>query len=1231
MTAVFISHSNTEADRREASTLRDALMKAGYENVFLDLTNLRAMQDWESQLYQELAIADVVAFLHSATSASSAWCHREIGIARFRHRPVLVVPVEPLDPFGGLGMLQQLPFIADGDQRYAETLAALARSGYGPETSFHWDIEASPYPGLAPFEAEQAAVFFGRDQDVRDLEGYLDPTRSDGAVVLVAGASGAGKSSLIRAGLLPRLKRRAEWEVMGVLEPGPNFQAQLARLLAGLEQRNVESPRVPILVMDQAERLLVSGDPSVPGIPALEDLTRALSGSHGLHVIVVTKTVDSRLTAAIGDWLVARYLVVGLNRTQLARVVAEPATRAGLTVDPAVVSRLVEATPSGDALPLLALTLAEMWRRRSDAFSLTLDDYERVGGVTRILNDVTQSVLGTLPLVPLDEIVSTMLAFVSVDHRGRVISVPRPLEFFTGTRRQIVQAFADRRLLTIKDDTEVDAGRTVALAHDALMSSWGSLATAIEREREQLVLENDVRREALRGEGDWTLLTGPRLDAALSRFHDREVEEPIVRYLTACKKARADAVAARERATRLTVQRRRRTVLAVAALSIALVAVAGIFVLQRQNTQIAALEQAAHAVSLSQSRRDLALKEALEAIQGSANPATYSALLQVLTDQPGPRRYLTASDSPVYDVASTQSALLIGSDAGPERVDDQTGERTLVSAGSGQASAVAASQDGSVIVAVNDTRLVVVTAEGTRLVADMQPSLLPMVAMDRRGSRIAVADSSPAVKVFDGRGQPMTSPVIDRVPADLAMSADGRKLAVVDLTGELTTVDLDSGAKTVIEAVSSQLARVAMSADGNTVITVSSTGVVERMTSARPRGEVLKTPGLASAIAFLNGSVLAVGHQDGSLALLDSVTGNQLATFGSHQSAVVSIAGTSDRLVSVDKRGEVVIWDGPASVPLLGAVVGQGFRVADVGEDGRVVAVGANDGRVTEWPADGRPRVSGPLDEALTAVAAGTAGQLAVGTAAGFVLTLDPDLRPGAALAVSTGPVVALDWVGDRLAAGTAAGEIVVLRGGQVETRERVVTEGAVTVLRALPNGDLAWGTSAGVVGTWSLNGDRRVRVLGAAHGGLFVSALNYGESGKTLYSGGDDRQVLTWQLGDTGTVRPAAVGSYDDAIVGLAQLSGSGESWLATASQDRFVRIWDLKDGGTAIGPPIAAPGGARFTWAANSSEGRFLTLDTFDRIIAWDVSPAGLVRTACATLLPERSGGAKPSSCAP
>ena len=1114
------------------------------------------------------------------------------------------------------------PYRPDRSRRLAEVLDALRHAGFGPEEGYEWDIEASPYPGLAPFEADRAAVFFGREQEVRDLEGCLDPSREAGAVVLVAGASGTGKSSLVRAGLVPRLRRQPRWAVLGVLEPSHAFRPRLESVLGDWSASDQapggsEFPPAPVLVVDQAERFLVGTGPSASGESALDDLARALASVPQLHVVMVTKTADARLTMPLERWLVAKHLVVGLGRTELARVIAEPAARSGVVIDPALVSLLVEETPSGEALPLLAFTLAEIWRRRTSPTALGLADYHAVGGVTRILNDAAQSVVRSLPLQTEDEVVATMLDFVSVDATGQPISVPCRLGSFTGSRRQVVDAFIQRRLLTLKDVAH-EPDPSVALTHDALMGAWGSLASAIEREREQLLLESDVRREASRGPGEWTLIAGPRLAAALRRFSGPEADQSVRSYLAACRAAQDEASAARERANRLTIQRRRWSVVAGIGVVLALVASGGVVLLQRQKTEIEALQKAASGVSLASTRRDLALTRALEAVERAPGPDTYSALLTILTTQPGPRQYLTPVGSRVYDVAwSAGREPLIGSDRGVERVDTATGARSVVIGNAGAGTAIAASSDGRVTVVANPAGVVVDVEGVTTRVAESTGT--PVIAVSRDGERIAVADLTSTVRLLDAGGVEIASWRHPDVKG-LAMSADGGLLASVDLSDRLTLTDMVTGRTSVATAEIPQLSRVAVSPGGQTVVAMTADGQLWRTRASAPgSGAVVDLPGQASTLAFLDDAVLAVGLTDGRIAVVEPDSGNVIATFGAHRTAVVGVSGMPDRLVSVARDGEVIVWDGIGAVPAVGEVRGQGV-IAAAADAGRLTAFG-EDLTLRAWRADGQaldPRATETIPEH---VAVGASGQVALSTADGSVVTLGEDLEVTGQVELARPPprVTALAWLGDRVVAGTADGEILLHEDGAPDVRARVGDgHGGVTALRAMSDGVLAWGTATGVVGTWN-TADREPRshTLGAAHDGRSVTALAFDAGRSTLYSGGDDRRTFAWHLDGAPDTAPSLVASHDDDVVGIAPLSGTHELWLATAGQDRTIRLHDLETG-KAIGPALVAPGDSRYLWADRGAEGELVTLDDRSRLIVWDLSPAGLVRAACLTLMP-------------
>jgi AAA ATPase domain len=137
-----------------------------------------------------------------------------------------IVPVR-LEPGVRLALLADVQWIdldaANPEPGIARLLAGLRAAGLDPADAFAWDPRRPPYPGLAPFQAQDAAVFFGREAEAARLVQLLQPTlaRGPGRWVGIVGPSGSGKSSLLRAGLLPRLARTpGRWVLLPALLPG---------------------------------------------------------------------------------------------------------------------------------------------------------------------------------------------------------------------------------------------------------------------------------------------------------------------------------------------------------------------------------------------------------------------------------------------------------------------------------------------------------------------------------------------------------------------------------------------------------------------------------------------------------------------------------------------------------------------------------------------------------------------------------------------------------------------------------------------------------------------------------------------------------------------------------------------------------------------------------------------------------------------------------------------------
>jgi Tol biopolymer transport system component len=409
-----------------------------------------------------------------------------------------------------------------------------------------WPASRSPYPGLAAFTEEDSGAFFGRDREIHDLLDRLEPVhpRRTHRFVTVVGPSGSGKSSLLCAGLIPRLRLlHQRWVIPPVMTPDQHPVERLAACLAvcsgqgtkQLQARLTEgSPRVlgkvaeeicaakgamtawVLLVIDQAEELFTRTG-TQERAAFLDLLQEAAVGDGRLWVIASLRS--EFLTDVLADdhaGLFRHLLPLGaLERSRLFETVEGPAALADIRFAPGLVHEMVDEAIGGDALPLLAYTLRELYLRAGRGGVITADDYHALGGVAgalvaqadRITEELSGQGTGEL-------ILPTLLKLVTIDEayltRRRIA-----LRTLTDAEWMIVQGFVDARLLT---SDLVDGEPTVTLTHEALARQWPPLRDEIAARYDSLRLRADLERRTQ----DWDhagrpqseLLGGARLAAA---------------------------------------------------------------------------------------------------------------------------------------------------------------------------------------------------------------------------------------------------------------------------------------------------------------------------------------------------------------------------------------------------------------------------------------------------------------------------------------------------------------------------------------------------------------------------------------------------------------------------------------------------------------------------------------------------------------------------------------------
>ncbi|MCC6780523.1 MAG: TIR domain-containing protein [Hyphomicrobiales bacterium] len=223
MPAIFISHSSR--DLKASDEIKSVLARLGFERVFLDFdkdTGIGAGESWERRLYEELLRCHAVILVLTPSWLASKWCFAELTQARALGKTILPIMCEPLGERFVLPEIQAVDLLdrnPSGLSRLESRLRAITNE---LARGFKLDPLRPPYPGIHAFETVDAAIYFGRDEEVRSVIERLDARRTQGGprMLLILGASGSGKSSLLRAGVLPQLlRRRSHWLPLPTIRP----------------------------------------------------------------------------------------------------------------------------------------------------------------------------------------------------------------------------------------------------------------------------------------------------------------------------------------------------------------------------------------------------------------------------------------------------------------------------------------------------------------------------------------------------------------------------------------------------------------------------------------------------------------------------------------------------------------------------------------------------------------------------------------------------------------------------------------------------------------------------------------------------------------------------------------------------------------------------------------------------------------------------------------------------
>lgn len=262
MSTIFISHSSK--DNELAKELERELKKQNHNSVFLDIDPEKGIvggQSWEQTLYRKLRACRAVIAICTDNYLNSRWCFAEIALARMEGKPIFALKVDGLSADAKLPSIlsdnqyiNMQPNPEEGWQRLWNGLREMDLLGIVGE----WNPNEPPYLGLSAFHEQQAPVFFGRENESRSGVELLE--RGSPNLIMTLGASGSGKSSLVRAGILPRLRQDPDrWLIVDPFRPGTHPYQELASVFIASFKRYAPEQVAKLGSSEQlAERLELS-------------------------------------------------------------------------------------------------------------------------------------------------------------------------------------------------------------------------------------------------------------------------------------------------------------------------------------------------------------------------------------------------------------------------------------------------------------------------------------------------------------------------------------------------------------------------------------------------------------------------------------------------------------------------------------------------------------------------------------------------------------------------------------------------------------------------------------------------------------------------------------------------------------------------------------------------------------------------------------------------------------
>ena len=1090
-----------------------------------------------------------------------------------------------------------------------------------------------PYKGLDVFEEEDSELFFGRENLVTDIVGRMRDSR----MVFITGPSGSGKSSLVRAGLIPSLKqgviKNSDRWLYETIIPGRDPSESMALAFSRLKspelgkyfRENIHQTKVLlectesvlsgqkdqhlVLFIDQFEEVFTQVSREEQRAVFLNLLTHAAKVENGRVVILFSMRSDFVSNCAtypqLNDLLNQQFVQIGaMQPDELVSAIAQPALRVGLRIDPDLIAQIIndmEGEPG--ALPLMQFALKDLFdeeQAKGGMIALTRQAYLQRGGIQKSLERHADASFAKLEKHEQELARSIFSGLIEIGRgtqdtrRTALFDELIPASAKEKDIEAIVSKLADARLIT----TDEQAGKDmVTISHEKLIDAWPWLKKLVNENRDVIALQNEIA-------GDANVWEEQKRDAS---YLYRGVRLANAREQLEAKKLVLSGTAYEFVKAGFARQRRDKLARIFSISAIISLAIVGVLLfsyisttsskkLAEQseifaNTQqaIASTSQANAEEAQNQAKKALSRQLAAQSqsIFATGNSKQMTAVLLAVQSM-----NMFPSDPSIEAIQVLQNNILA------QPISSMTHERILWS--------VAFSPDGKFVVSGSGDRTARVweAATGKEIARITHDRIVRSVAFSPNGTYVVSGSDDGSARVWEAStGNEIARMTHDGNVNAVVFSPDGRYVVSGSDDGTARVWEASTGKEIALMTHDGTVNTVAWSPDGQYVISGSSDSSIKVWDAATSQEIAhMSHDGKVNFIAISpNGKYIVSGSDDFTARVWELATGNEIART-SYDDIVNSVAFSPDSRFVVSGSGDhfVEVWEATTGKQVSRMIHDSNVSVVTFSSDGKYVVSGSRDGTARVWEAStGHEVVRMTHDNRVNSLAISADGKLIVtgsedNVARVWVATLGKE--------VARMPLDARVWSvafspdGKYVASGSGDNTARVWEMATGKEVARITNSDSVNSVAFSPDSRYLAGGSGSLDHTarvWEVSTGKEVAHM--VHDER-VNSVAFSPDGKYVVSGSWDHTARVWEA-ETG--KEIARMTHEDEVRCVA-FSPDGK-YVVSGSLDRTVRMWE-----TATGKEVAHMNyDGSVNSVAFSPDGRFIVSGTGNQIVhVWEIA---------------------------